>query len=241
MLALREFHSFEASGQRFLYLVPSAAVFALDDCSSALIDALRARPRDQQTLIDDLGSRFGSEEVTDTVAELRRVRAIGDVARPETMPKILPLKPVPLQTLVVNVTNQCNLACTYCYEYGEDKIVDTENGKQPKFMSEATARDAVDFMLKESGASPRAHVTFFGGETLLNFPVLKTTVAYARRRAAEMGKAVDFSLTTNATLLRPEIVEFLIENEVGVTVSIDGPKEMQDKFRVFHNGAGSYD
>ena len=47
---------------------------------------------------------------------------------------------MPLQTLVVNVTNQCNLTCTYCYEYGEDKIVDTENGKQPKFMTEETAR-----------------------------------------------------------------------------------------------------
>ena len=39
--------------------------------------------------------------------------------------------------MVLNVTNQCNLACTYCYEYGEDKIVDTEHGKQSKFMSRA--------------------------------------------------------------------------------------------------------
>jgi sulfatase maturation enzyme AslB (radical SAM superfamily) len=57
---------------------------------------------------------------------------------------------LPLQTLVLNVTNQCNLSCTYCYEYGEDKIVDTENGKQPKFMSEETARASVDFMLREA-------------------------------------------------------------------------------------------
>ena len=127
------------------------------------------------------------------------------------MPKILPLKPVPLQTLVVNVTNQCNLACTYCYEYGEDKIVDTENGKQPKFMSEETARASVDFMLRESRDNPTAHMTFFGGETLMNFPVLKSTMAYARRRAAEVGKQVDFSLTTNATLLRPDIIEFLAD------------------------------
>src|SRR6202008_941956 len=80
-----------------------------------------------------------------------------------------------------------------------------------------------------------------GGETLLNFPVLKSTIAYARRRAAEAGKLIDFSLTTNATLLRPEIIEFLVEHDVGVTISIDGPRELQDKFRVFHNGAGSYD
>ena len=43
---------------------------------------------------------------------------------------MLPLTPFPLTTMVLNVTNQCNLSCTYCYEYGEDKIVDTENGKQ---------------------------------------------------------------------------------------------------------------
>jgi len=143
-------------------------------------------------LVGDLAPRFGSDEVVDTIAELRRVRAIADVADRRPMPKILPLKPVPLQTLVVNVTNQCNLACTYCYEYGEDKIVDTENGKQPKFMSEATAREAVEFALRESRDNPHAHITFFGGETLMNFNVLKSTIAYARQRAAEVGKDIDF-------------------------------------------------
>jgi uncharacterized protein len=86
-----------------------------------------------------------------------------------------------------------------------------------------------------------AHLTFFGGETLLNFPVLKAALAYARTRAGELGKVVDFSLTTNATLLRPEIIDFLLENDVGITISIDGPKEVQDRFRVFANGMGSYD
>ena len=128
-------------------------------------------------------------EVGDTIAELQRVRALGESsAKPAPLPKIMPLKPVPLQTLVVNVTNQCNLACTYCYEYGEDKIVDTENGKQPKFMSEETARESVEFVLRESRDNPHAHITFFGGETLMNFKVLKSTIAYARRRAAEVGQ-----------------------------------------------------
>jgi uncharacterized protein len=86
-----------------------------------------------------------------------------------------------------------------------------------------------------------AHLTFFGGETLLNFAVLRKTIAYARARATELRKEVDFSLTTNATLLQPEVIEFLVENDVGVTISIDGPKEMQDRFRVFANGAGSYE
>jgi len=181
-------------------------------------------------------------DLATTLGELLRVQAIGEHDAPVSPPpKVIPLAPFPLTTMVLNVTNQCNLSCTYCYEYGEDKIVDTENGRQPKFMSEETARQSVDFMLRESGANKVAHVTFFGGETLLNFPVLVKTVAYARRRGAELGKDVDFSLTTNATLLRPEVIEFLAEERIGVTISIDGPREMQDKFRVFHNGAGSYD
>ena len=71
--------------------------------------------------------------------------------------------------------------------------------------------------------------------------MLQDTVAYARRRAAEEGKRIEFSLTTNATLLRPEIIEWLADNQIGVTISIDGPKEVQDGLRVFHNGKGSYD
>ena len=241
VVGLREFHSFEAAGRRYLYLVPSAAVFALDDCSAAIVDSLGEGPRAIDELTRDLAARFDHVEVTDTIAELQRVRALGETAaKPAPMPKIVPLRPVPLQTLVVNVTNQCNLACTYCYEYGEDKIVDTENGQQPKFMSEETAREAVEFALRESRENPHAHITFFGGETLMNFPVLKATIGYARRRAAEAGKTIDFSLTTNATLLRPDVIEFLANERVGVTISIDGPEDLQDKFRVFNNGTGSY-
>src|SRR5438034_10849584 len=96
-------------------------------------------------------------------------------------------------------------------------------------------------MLRESGSNKVRHLSYFVSETLLTLPVLQSTLAYARRRAAEMGKEVDFSLTTNGTLLRPEIIEFLAENRVGVTISIDGPREIQDQFRVFHDGTGSYD
>ena len=175
-LGLREFHSFEAAGRRYLYLVPSAAVFALDDCSEAILHELRGGPQPLAHLTTTLTGRFDALEVTDTIAELQRVRALAEVTGrpPAPMPKIVPLRPVPLQTLVVNVTNQCNLACTYCYEYGEDKIVDTTNGLQPKFMSEETARDSVEFALRESRENTHAHITFFGGETLHYFALALT-------------------------------------------------------------------
>lgn len=236
---LGEFHSFDVSGQRFAYMVPSAAVFALDECAVAIADLLRDGPKAVGELAGALDGRFDSGQVWESLGELHRVRAIAEAGVPTTAPKILPLTVVPLQTLVVNVTNQCNLSCEYCYEYGEDKIVDTENGEQPKFMSEETARQSIDFALRESGKT--AMVTFFGGETLMNFPVLKKTVGYARARAAELGKDIDFSLTTNATLLKPDVIDFLADERIGVTISIDGPQEIQDRFRVFSNGMGSYE
>ncbi|MBV8818498.1 MAG: radical SAM protein, partial [Acidobacteriaceae bacterium] len=232
-----EYHAFEAAGRQFLYLVPSAAVFELDDASSAVLEQL---PADGPEIERRLSSRFSRQQLAESIGELTWVKAI----RTETpIPAARQQPPVdfPLTTMVLNVTNQCNLSCTYCYEYGEDKIVDTENGPQSKFMSESTARESVDFMFRQAGANRLVHCTFFGGETLLNFPVLKSAVAYARRRAAELGKEVDFSLTTNATLLRQDVIEWLVENRVGVTISIDGPKEMQDQFRVFKSGVGSYD
>ena len=235
----REHHRFEAAGKPYVYLVPSAAIFALDTSADTLLKTLAGRALTR----DELCAMFpDGPELDAAMGELVRVQAVGEVNTPPAKtPKVIPLAPFPLTTMVLNVTNQCNLSCTYCYEYGEDKIVDTENGKQPKFMTEETARESVEFMLKESGDNKVAHITFFGGETLMNFPVLAKTIAYARQRGSEVGKEVDFSLTTNATLLKPDIIEFLADNRVGVTISIDGPKEVQDKFRVFHNGAGSYD
>jgi uncharacterized protein len=241
-VSLREFHPFEAAGTRYVYMVPSAGVFKLDEPSAAMVDALMAGPRMPEDLIADLAGRFTEDRLRETLEELTGIKAIGAADAPrEQVVNDLPPEGFPLTTMVLNVTNKCNLACTYCYEYGEDKIVDTNFGDQPKFMLDETARESVEFLLKESGDLPVVHLTFFGGETLLNFPVLQDTVAYARKRGADVGKRIEFSLTTNATLLRPDIIEWLADNEIGVTVSIDGPKEMQDRMRVFHSGRGSYE
>jgi len=239
-LELREFHPFEAAGSRFLYLVPSAAVVRLDPVAEQVLALLESGSRTVPEIVEALAPSFGEGETRSGISELLQMQAIGaPTPAPRPMLKVLP-KSIPLTTMVLNVTSKCNLACTYCYEYGEDRVADVES-KMPRFLDEQTARTSVDFMFAKSGENRTVNLTFFGGETLLNFPVLKSTLAYARGRAEEEGKGIRFSLTTNATLLRPEIIEWLVENEVGVTVSIDGPKEMQDRFRVFHNGKGSYD
>ncbi len=158
-------------------MVPSAGVFHVDTSSWDVLRTLEGQPMSGEELTAALADRYRAQEVTDAIQELQEIRAIGDVRLPpEGYLPVIPPQDFPLTTMVLNVTNKCNLACTYCYEYGEDKIVDTDFGAKPKFMSEETARESVDFMFQESGSNRVANLTFFGGETLLNFPVLLDTV-----------------------------------------------------------------
>lgn len=240
LLRRGEYHRFEADGAPYVYLVPSAAIFRLDDPSLAVLDALGDADIEPHALVGSLAPRFEAPIVQNAIGELLGARAIRTVAAPVEIAKPAPPKKrIPLTTLVLNVTSKCNLACTYCYEYGEDRVV--EPSKKPRFMTEETARQSVDFMFAEAGEQKTVHLTFFGGETLLNYKVLRSALAYARARAAALGKEVDVSLTTNATLLRDEIIDWIVDNDVGVTVSIDGDREQQNRHRVFHNGKGSYD
>ena len=236
---LGEFHSFEGGGQRFLYLVPAGAIFERDDFVDAVIDLLSGGDVSHEGLISRLmATGMDLSEAEELLEEMfgSRVILTGDSHRTTSE---RPPPDFPIQTMVMNLTNQCNLSCQYCYEFGEDKVA-TPEGK-PKFMNFETAKASVDFLLQSAGGRQAIGITFFGGETLMNFPLLKQVVIYATEQAAMQGRRVDFSLTTNATLLTPTIIEFLSQNKIGVTVSMDGPADLHDKLRVFASGKGSYD
>ncbi|WP_082769882.1 quinohemoprotein amine dehydrogenase maturation protein, partial [Phenylobacterium sp. CCH9-H3] len=233
-----EFHAFDSAGRKFIYLVSSGAVFELDQAASELLAELGQRRMHRHELIENLAARgYGQDDAEGLVRELYLAQVIvaGEIAAPVVSP---PPADFPLASLVMNITNQCNLSCTYCYEFGADKIA-TPQGK-PKYMDLETARASVDFLLRESRGRRAVHITFFGGETLMNFKLLREVVSYAREQAAAEGRTVDFSLTTNATLLTAEIIAFLSDNAIGVTVSMDGPADLQDRRRVYKNGRGSY-
>ena len=140
----------------------------------------------------------------------------------------------PLGNISLNVAQVCNLSCVYCYG------VDGEYGLKGK-MNEDTAKKSIDFLIRESKTQKNISITFFGGEPLLNFPLIKKSVEYSREQARKHGKKISFSITTNGTKFNEEINAYLNENNFSVMVSFDGDQETQDKNRPFRGGKGSYE
>jgi len=99
----------------------------------------------------------------------------------------------------------------------------------------------VDWLIEQSQDEPNIAISFFGGEPLLNFSLIKKVVPYARENANKANKKVSFNIVTNGTLLDDKNIHYFKENGVVVHVSFDGPKEIQDLQRPFKNGKGSYD
>ncbi|MCB2142716.1 MAG: 4Fe-4S cluster-binding domain-containing protein, partial [Rhodobacteraceae bacterium] len=104
-----------------------------------------------------------------------------------------------------------------------------------------TAVRSIDLLLRESPDQQSYNIVFFGGEPLSNLGLIRDVVDHAEPRFAALGKAVNFSLTTNATLLNEGVVDWLDAHRVGLTVSMDGPKALHDKNRKTVGGKGSYD
>lgn len=140
-----------------------------------------------------------------------------------------------LNQVILQVTQNCNLRCSYC-AYSGSYFNRTHSKKR---MSGQIAFRAVDFFMSHSSEASDATIGFYGGEPLLEFSLIKEIVAYVEREYPE--RNIQFNLTTNLTLLTPEILDYLIEKNIAIMISIDGPKNIQDRNRVFVDGKGSFD
>ena len=140
--------------------------------------------------------------------------------------------------LTLELTHRCNLNCEYCC-FGKHYANYRSHGTAS--IPEETAKQAIRYHLDkpESGRT----ITFYGGEPLLEFSLLKRLVFYAEQYCASTGKEPPhFSLTTNGTLLDDDICRFFVEHRFSVLVSLDGCKESHDRYRTFRaNGLGTFD
>jgi uncharacterized protein len=132
------------------------------------------------------------------------------------------------------VAQECNMSCVYCYGQGGGY-------GGGGMMSEETAFRAVDWLMANSKKTERVNISFFGGEPLLNFPLIRKVVEYAKNAAQAKGKKVTFGITTNATLLTDDIISFMSLEKINPLVSFDGPPEIQNRQRPLRDGSGSYD
>ncbi len=140
-----------------------------------------------------------------------------------------------VKALCLHIAHDCNLACKYCFaEEGE------YHGRRA-LMSYEVGRQALDFLIANSGSRRNLEVDFFGGEPLMNWDVVKQLVAYGREQEKLHDKNFRFTLTTNGVQLNDEIMEFCNREMGNVVLSVDGRKEVHDRMRPFRNGKGSYD
>ena len=140
-----------------------------------------------------------------------------------------------IKALCLHVSHTCNLNCAYCFAsqgkyQGDRALMSFEVGKQ-----------ALDFLIANSGSRKNLEVDFFGGEPALNFEVVKQLVAYARSVEKEHNKNFRFTYTTNGMVLTDDMIDFLNKECHNVVLSLDGRKDVNDRFRVDYTGRGSYD
>lgn len=229
---------FEVDNKPYVFQGLSGMISGLSPLSNEIIEMLQADTVDYQTLIDSLKHKYLESEIKSAVDDLiqHEIIHVNGKVGPASVTPGMPPENFPIQTLVFHLVNECNLGCAYCYaglgEYGAPM----------KRMSEVTSKQAIDFLMKESKELSNVSVILFGGEPTLNWKQLVHTVEYGKKKAREYGKNIDFSLTTNGTMLTDRMVDFIVENNIGVSISMDGDKETQDKSRPYKkDGIGSYD
>ncbi|MEO5361537.1 MAG: SPASM domain-containing protein [Nitrospirota bacterium] len=228
-VSLKEFHRFTRNGDTYL--------FNIEKMTSHKISASTSRN------IDSVLYSFGELVPAPMVEELRKIDLIDDYEsenddgvsdKADTNGRTAKKSEFSVSNIALFVAQTCNMRCVYCYGEGGEY-----GGKG--MMREETAFMAVDWLMDNSKSAEKVNISFFGGEPLLNFPLIKRTVEYAKGRAAERNKKVGFGMTTNASLLTEEIISFMKEEKINTLVSFDGSADIQNRQRPFADGSGSYD
>lgn len=144
-----------------------------------------------------------------------------------------------MTSLTLEVTEECNLRCKYCIYHPSHPEF---RGFGVRKMTMDTAVKAIDLLFASSDQSTERVIGFYGGEPLTNWKIIKDSIEYAQNKAKSTEKEIQFAITTNATLINRKIAEYLIlKTNMYFTLSIDGPKAVHDRNRIFINGKGSFD
>ena len=236
-------HQYKLGGYNIVLDICSGSVHAVDDVAYDIIALYESQSRED--IIAAMAEKYeGVDGITKADIEecYEQVTALKDMGRlftPDTfepMADTLKKKTAGVvKALCLHIAHTCNLNCSYCFAsqgkyHGERGLMSYEVGKQ-----------ALDFLVANSGTRHNLEVDFFGGEPLMNFDVVKQLVAYARSIEKEKGKNFRFTLTTNGVLIDDDVIDFANKEMSNVVLSLDGRKEVHDRFRVDYAGNGSYD
>ena len=216
--------------------VNSGAVHVVDELVYDLIPFFEEKSTNE--LAEQFKDVYKEQDIRDAVAEIQELKNAGVLFTEDTYKeKILDFKKrsTVVKALCLHIAHDCNLACQYCFaEEGE------YHGKRA-LMSYEVGKQALDFLISNSGSRRNLEVDFFGGEPLMNWQVVKDLVAYGREQEKLHDKHFRFTLTTNGVLLNDDILEFANREMSNLVLSIDGRKEVHDAMRPFRGGKGSYD
>ncbi|MGM9618935.1 MAG: thioether cross-link-forming SCIFF peptide maturase [Oscillospiraceae bacterium] len=236
-------HQYKLGGYNIVLDVCSGSVHLVDDAAYDIIGMFESG--DRETVLRAMTEKYADRpEVTERdLAECYdQVLALRDSGRlfaPDSFePMAGHLKEKTagvVKALCLHVAHTCNLNCSYCFAsqgkyHGDRAVMSFEVGKQ-----------ALDFLVANSGSRRNLEVDFFGGEPLMNFDVVKRLVAYARSIEKEKGKNFRFTLTTNGVLIDDDVIDFANRECSNVVLSLDGRKEVHDRYRVDYAGNGSWE
>ena len=234
-------HQYELNGQRIVLDVCSGSIHLVDEIAGDLIAGYETEPRD--ALVARLAAQYADRtDAAELNAAYDRITALKDAGKLFTPDSYEPMAGKlkaktsgVIKALCLHVAHTCNLNCSYCFasqgKYHGDRTV----------MSYEVGKRALDFLVEHSGTRRNLEVDFFGGEPLMNFRVVKDLVAYARSIEREAGKRFRFTLTTTGMLVDDEVIDFANRECHNVVLSLDGRKEIHDRFRVDFAGNGSWE